>query len=651
MGYNGSGRAPYVHNTSQQSLHPSERSQPTSSWVDSLSATTYQSPNVSRLSVENMRHSAGSSVYSIPDFPIIPQQVAPLAYQTTRRPPLGPPPSARRGPASYYPQTNHVTPIVEETDSARAGRDSKSSYASSNAICIGISRHLANQHDMHQDDESPFGDQHEHFRPTQKSNPMLTTIETGNIRPDSQTRPSPREGLDGFSEKSQYHVTEEHIPIYGHSDEQQTTLGNRVGSRRPGRIDVDAVRDAEARGSLTSLNDLIRRATKVASNLDRGRTASRLVFNFSADGLPSPRHSPTRHSNSLSDILAAFPPPGLVTTPGSRGSEEGSRAARAKPWASNLRHDSLPSQSDLGEDTKPKGRCCSMPLWLFLLILLLVVILGAAAVLLPVVLVVIPKQNETQRSASASALAACQSSLSCKNSGVNIVGSDGSCSCLCVSGFAGPQCTESSSTSCATTSIGRVGNVTLGDSIQRLLLDSKTNFSIPLDATIILDLFASSKLSCASENALVTFNGLSARSVEVDVSGLDTPASIKVLKGRATSTTSAGATVTSNGIVYSTGSPSDTPSPGTSSTGSSSDPSSNSTVLDFARIAVLFVLQESGQLSNAITAQENLQSYFTSGTTSTGGQINATNIDLGASFKADVKKYSITLSNGTVVGR
>jgi hypothetical protein len=47
--------------------------------------------------------------------------------------------------------------------------------------------------------------------------------------------------------------------------------------RRPPRLDIDAVRDAEARGSLTSLPDLIRRATKLAAMMDRGkRPASRL---------------------------------------------------------------------------------------------------------------------------------------------------------------------------------------------------------------------------------------------------------------------------------------------------------------------------------------------------------------------------------------
>jgi len=41
--------------------------------------------------------------------------------------------------------------------------------------------------------------------------------------------------------------------------------------KRPPRLNLDAVRDAEARGSLTSLPDLIRRATVLASMIDRGK--------------------------------------------------------------------------------------------------------------------------------------------------------------------------------------------------------------------------------------------------------------------------------------------------------------------------------------------------------------------------------------------
>jgi len=52
--------------------------------------------------------------------------------------------------------------------------------------------------------------------------------------------------------------------------------GTAKSARRlPPRLNMDAVRDAEARGSLTSLPDLIRRATKLAAVLETGRPDSR----------------------------------------------------------------------------------------------------------------------------------------------------------------------------------------------------------------------------------------------------------------------------------------------------------------------------------------------------------------------------------------
>lgn len=60
--------------------------------------------------------------------------------------------------------------------------------------------------------------------------------------------------------------------------------------RRPPRLNMDAVRDAEARGSLTSLPDLIRRATRLASMMDRGkRPGSRMGL----DDFPSDRDFPS----------------------------------------------------------------------------------------------------------------------------------------------------------------------------------------------------------------------------------------------------------------------------------------------------------------------------------------------------------------------
>lgn len=50
----------------------------------------------------------------------------------------------------------------------------------------------------------------------------------------------------------------------------------RPFGRRPPPLNMDAVREAQARGSLTSLHDLIKRATRLASNLEHGRTASKV---------------------------------------------------------------------------------------------------------------------------------------------------------------------------------------------------------------------------------------------------------------------------------------------------------------------------------------------------------------------------------------
>lgn len=205
--------------------------------------------------------------------------------------------------------------------------------------------------------------------------------------------------------------------------------------------------------------------------------------------------------------------------------------------------------------------------------------------------------------------------------------------------------------------VGESKNVTFGDSIPRLLEGSRKNFSIPLDGVTIAELFSASSLSCSSENALVTFNGLSARSVLIDAEKVSDEQLLisvlpsKTLRMRQDITSTVGAAATSNGIVFASGSPvvSSSSSAATSQPSSSDSLSIESTTLDFARVAVLYVLQSSGQLDDAITAQKNLQNYFASGTTSTGQHIDAANITLGAGFTANLGNRKLASSNGTVV--
>ena len=75
--------------------------------------------------------------------------------------------------------------------------------------------------------------------------------------------------------------------------------------KRPNRLDVGAARETDSRGSLTSLPDLIRRATKLASNLDRGRTASRLGMLDMLGGSDSEKNnSPCRFCLRLHVVVA-----------------------------------------------------------------------------------------------------------------------------------------------------------------------------------------------------------------------------------------------------------------------------------------------------------------------------------------------------------
>ncbi|KAL9111910.1 MAG: hypothetical protein Q9227_003760 [Pyrenula ochraceoflavens] len=486
-------------------------------------------------------------------------------------------------------------------------------------------------------------------------------------------------------------------------------------TRRPPRLNIDAVKEAESRGSLTSLPDLIRRATRLASNLDRGKTASKLgmLDILNSENALKDRNSPNgkrRSQGSMSDILSAFPPPGVSTPTGGRTS----------PWPavhspSRLNQAAAPYDMPRSgpERSRRKGgrRCCGMPLWAFILLTIVLLLLVAAAVVIPVVLIVLPRQRNspTPQPGPASDLNNCPNSLPCQNGGVSVV-SNNACRCICTNGFTGQSCTLTSDASCIATDVAGMDasnsfrNATLGSAVPRLLTGASTNFSVPLNSSQLLSLFSANNLSCTSENALVTLNGVTAKSKryfvlpEEDAADIiddaQTPTAgqipipteafvkpileteeVKVLVlsddthpdvPRATGAVNVGslldrrqATLTSNGIVYAASStppaPSTTPT-GATSTSTSSAPSSTGPVgpnfqltqdvFDFARIAVLFIFQKTSALSAAVNAQEKLQDFFAGSLTNTTMGMNGSL----ENFVINFSNFSITSSDGTVVG-
>lgn len=442
-------------------------------------------------------------------------------------------------------------------------------------------------------------------------------------------------------------------------------FADRPGRPRPPRLDVDAVRDAEARGSLTSLPELIRRATRLAANLDRGKTASRLGLDFWEMGAPDRKNS--HLSNTMGDMLAAFPPPG-EGTPVRGGTPKDQR--RMSKW---------PSVGDYGADgasggkEKRRRRCCGMPLWTFVTLLIVLLFLVAAAVIIPIVLVVIPKMNKSTGTAaqdnqgtgnaaptvpSASPTGPtdnsngkCSGIITCQNGGVAIPNADRSCNCVCINGFTGKTCATQGDSGCTTTSIGTANNATVGSGIPRLIDSAENDFQIPLDSTRLLSLFSGLSMSCTAENALITFNGLASRSAKkafmpllIDTSTSSSP-SLPLLSDPHPSPA-----LHPRQAIGNPGTANEKPAPSsTASVKAAATPtipvSSNPTALDFARLGVLLSLQVSGKLDTAATAQESIQNFLSN---DRSGASTASSVDLDV-FTIDLVKFSIKFDNGTTI--
>jgi hypothetical protein len=407
-------------------------------------------------------------------------------------------------------------------------------------------------------------------------------------------------------------------PNAGFSDQR----GDR---RRPPRLNVDAARDEEARGSLTSLSDLIKRATRLASNLDRGKTASRLGMegwlgpgNGNNSNSELEKYYRNRSAGSLSDILASFPPPAVPTPTGQSLAN----------WSS--RRESAPLPSECGSDSKNRHkrqrRCCGIPLWLFITLLLLLLVLIAAAVVIPMLLVVIPNMKNDSTSVSsaqadkagtqASTLSKCATKLTCENGGQAFPTSDSTgeetCRCLCVDSFTGPTCSSKSTAGCTSMSIPDMeDNATVGSAIPRLITLAETDYNLDLDASTLLGLFNEADLSCAAENALVSFDGKAQKRAAVPQEPSST---LSVQRAEATS----------NGIVYDSApsppgysSSSATASSSASPTASSASSASSSTAadvdVDFARAAILYIFQTSSSLDETESVQKALQDNLSKG--------------------------------------
>ncbi|KGO37299.1 hypothetical protein PEX1_020480 [Penicillium expansum] len=438
-----------------------------------------------------------------------------------------------------------------------------------------------------------------------------------------------------------------------------TMSDKRPGGHKPPALNMHALRDAEARGSLSSLSDLIKRATKLASNLDHGRTASRannLAGGDEAGYRVGMGHRP-RKSGSLSDMLASFPPPGLAT-PENRGS----RTSWPFFGRSNLRNvEQLHSNEDDPNAPPRRKMCCGMPRKIFVIICIAIFIIVVLAILLPVFLVAVPREK---------AGSSCAEKHPCENGGVS-VSAGTQCSCVCSNSYTGSQCNIAGDSSCTTALVNNGSNATMGSSLPILFEESKEKFNITLDSVTIMALFSINNVSCTTENELVAFSEVTSdntsktrRSVQLiddstpSLSETD-PTPVLAVRSEATL----------NGILYddsessksstTTSTPTQTESATTAtatkisvqstaveqstSTSTSTVTSVPENVIGFSRVAVLYILQKTGSLDTALASEEDIQGYLVD------SYANATQPAMKVGeFKVDFEKLTITLPNSTV---
>ena len=760
-------------------VHPAERAQLSeqhAEYWESMSPPG-QDRFSERYSSGSSRPTTGSTSSSpgpIPDFPV--PSNPPTSSPTPRRiPNLGPPPSARKGGATYFSPNSFVTPIPEEQS------ESHNSYASSHAMPASWGdgppeNYIDGGIDEEDEDgvgssgrQSRAGDHDESTGLVRKvsigkaGKPALRSIRSGEGLqdphspqepsstmskaglgsmaaaaaggPEARVAPNPR----GNESKGQFHSQLEDnsavpAPLRPSAatskGASQPTSGSRTpttpldprvkqvlgslekggalapsgrtspfstttstmsekGGKRPARLNLEAVKESEGtRGSTSSLPELIRRATRLAANLDRGRTASRLGFLNMLEEKERARFQSPRGSRpgSISDILAAFPSPSLATPTGDR---PGSRWPSPMQKSGLSRTHTAEASSPTTYDEKHRSRkCCGMPIWAFALLTIILILLIAAAVIIPITLIVLPKKNSHSAGVS---LSSCKSSNPCSHGGINVLVS-GSCRCVCANGFTGSTCTAPADSYCSSTDISNANpatvytNATLGSALPRLFNAAQSNFSLPLSPQSVLSMFSAQNLSCNSENALVNFDSSTQRrSLPFELSSQEKPLEAaaplplliptstlsavahtlgprmvsSIFANTATDTATlqgptAGA-VTSNGIIYAAPSGASAPSPSASSSSSSSGNQTSShdvtpQDIDFARTVVLFIFQEKN-LNNAVTAQEKLlQALRGAEQGKTGPGYNMTAMDAGQSIVVDFERFTIDLGNGTLFG-
>jgi hypothetical protein len=192
----------------------------------------------------------------------------------------------------------------------------------------------------------------------------------------------------------------------------------------------------------------------------------------------------------------------------------------------------------------------------------------------------------------------------------------------------------------------------MGTSLPTVFANSSTKFGINLDPDTILALFSSKNVSCKTENALISFSGLqlssdtrnTRRSFILSSSdnkaGAVTP-SLSTIESNPVFATRSVATM--NGILYDD---SDAKANRATESTESTAATIPSTVLEFSKIAVLYIFEQTRSFDFAANTKQIIFSYLVHYYNSA---IHPSVQVLGG-YDLDLENKTITLPNGTMIG-
>ncbi|KAJ5814187.1 uncharacterized protein N7503_000937 [Penicillium pulvis] len=415
----------------------------------------------------------------------------------------------------------------------------------------------------------------------------------------------------------------------------------RLSVHKPAQFDAVAVYDTDARSTTPlSLIGLIRSATDMASILDHGNVASQTDFSdksSKADFRAASKYR--RDSSSFSDLLAEFPPPGLAA----------SKVRDFLPvslWRSKLRNvnSNGPNEHQGSGATPPKRGLRGMSRKQLIMICILALSTVLLAVLLPVLLVLRSKDTSAT---------SCGKTTPCQNGGASVSSTTG-CSCVCVNGYTGYQCTTIGDSSCVTSDVTLSKHATMGSSLPNVFSHSQVRFGIHLDQVAIMALFSTNNVSCKTENKLVSLAGVeissdtknARRSIGLPID--EDKVEINTASNPATGspTVAPRSWATKNGILYDNSTTNTTAAEASTDAGSKNITTVPSQVVEFSRVAVLFILEQTGSFESAVNTKENIQLYLVEYYNSS---IHPS-LQVLDSYDLDYQQNTITLPNGTRIG-